>query len=87
MAISQAQTATPPWASIFTQNLTSTPTLGSADIDTNIDLQKAIKLTLELFIKDLEYDKANFIPRNGVFKAQNLNLYYESLHIEYYYFC
>lgn len=45
---------------------------------------KIISLALELFVKDLKYSKANFVSRNKAFKAQNPNLYYESLYIEYY---
>lgn len=54
---------------------------------TNVDLQKASRSALELFIKGQEHGKANFVPEDNTFNAQNLNLYYASYHIEFYYLC
>lgn len=54
---------------------------------TNVNLQRINKLILELFIKSQKYAKANFALRDKVLKAWNLDLYYDSSHIEYYYFC
>lgn len=54
---------------------------------TDLDLQKTTKLALELFVKGQEHDQTNFAPWEKVFKAYNRNLYYESLYMEYHYFC
>lgn len=56
---------------------------------TNINLQKATRLALELFIKGQEYGQfqANSPSFNCLFKARNPKLYYDSTPIEYYYFC
>ena len=59
---------------------------------TNVNLQRATKLALELFIQgqahaqglaSAAWDKALDKP----LKARNLDLYYGSLHMEYYHFC
>lgn len=53
------QTATPAQAFTFVSNL--------PDMYTNVNLQKAIKLTLKLFIKGQKHEKANSTPKNRVF--------------------
>ena len=55
----------------------------------NEDLQRAIKLSLELFVKSQEYGQlqANIALRKHLLKAQNIGFYYKSLHIKCYYFC
>lgn len=59
---------------------------GLSDIYTDVNLQKAIKLALKLFVKSKKYGEARFALCDCPFKAKNPNLYYESLHIKYYYF-
>lgn len=75
----------------FTLALAQTPTLipGLSSIYLNLNLQKATKLALELFIKSQEYEQlqASIGSCNCSFKSLNPNLYYKSLNIECYYFC
>ena len=54
---------------------------------TDENLQKAIKLALELFVKGQKHGQANSAPRNRALKARNPDLYYRSSHMECYYFC
>lgn len=70
-----AQTSTP--AQVFI--------LALPGMYTNIDLERANKVALALFIKGQKYNKANFAPWNGAFKARNPDLYYGSSYIECYY--
>ena len=82
-AISQAQTPT------------FTPAPAPAPLNstyTNVDLQKAVKLALELFIQSQAY--AQGLASTGQNKAldrslkvKKLDLYYRGLHTECYYFC
>lgn len=74
-------------AYISTLFLTQALILGPSDIYTNVNLQKAIKLALKLFVKGQKYNQANPTSWNKTFKIWNPNFYYESLQIESYYFC
>lgn len=75
----------------FTLALAQTPALipGLSSMYPNLNLQKATKLVLELFVKSQEYKqlRASTGSCNCSFKALNRNLYYKSLNIECYYFC
>ena len=63
------------------------PVPGLPDMYTNIDLQRATSLALELFVKGQEHGQANSASRKRAFKARNFDLYYRNLHMECYYFC
>ena len=63
------------------------PAPGPPGIYTDVDLQKTTRLALELFVKGQEYGQANSGPKEIALKACNPDLYYESLHMECYYFC
>lgn len=54
---------------------------------TNMNLNKATKLPPKLFAKSEKPDQANFTPSDIGFKAQNPNLCYKNMYIEYYYLC
>lgn len=69
---------------IFAQALTSAP--GPLGMYTNINLQKAIRLALELFVKGQKKGKINSTSRDKDFKAQDPNFYYNSSNMECYYF-
>lgn len=58
-------------------------------IYTDVNLQRATKLVLKMFIKDQKYSQlqANFAFRYCFLKARNSSLYYRSLYIKCYYFC
>ena len=60
---------------------------GLPGLYTDMDLQRATKLALKLFVKGQKHGQANFAPREKALKARNPNLYYGSLHMECYYFC
>lgn len=68
----------------FAQALT--PALGLLSRYTNVDLQKATKLALKLFVKGQEHGIANSTFWKKAAKAQNLDFYYSSSHIKCYYF-
>ena len=53
---------------------------------TDEDLQRATKLALESFVKGQEHGQANSASRDRALKARNPDLYYESSHMECYYF-
>lgn len=74
-------------ASISAPTQNPAPAPSQLGMYTNVDLQRATKLALELFVKGQKHGQANFALRKKVFKAHNSNLYYGSLHIECYYFC
>lgn len=61
--------------------------LGPLGMFTNVDLQRATKLALKLFVNGQEYGKANSASWDRAFKARNSDLYYDSSNIECYYFC
>lgn len=63
------------------------PTLGPPGMYTDMNLQKAIRLALKLFVKGQKHGQANFAPQDRFFKARNPDLYYRSLYMECYYFC
>ena len=69
------------------QTPASAPVPGPPGRYTDVDLQRAIKLALELFVKGQLHGQANSAPRDRALKAQNLNFYYGSLDMECYYFC
>ena len=86
-AVSRAPTPAP------TQAFAPTPAPASASVPgppgryTDKNLQRAIKLALELFIKGQEHGQANSAPRNRAFKARNPDFYYRNLYMKCYYFC
>ena len=80
-----------------TPAVSRTPTLAPAPASvpgplgryTDEDLQRAIKLALESFVKGQEHGQlqANSAPREQPLKARFSNLYYENSHLDCYRFC
>ena len=82
-AVSCAPTSAPSQAS----TPASTSVLGPLGRYTDENLQKAIKLTLKLFVKGQEHSQANFATWDRAVKAQNSDLYYRSSYMKCYYIC
>ena len=64
-----------------------TPAPGPPGMYTNVDLQRATRLALKLFVKGQKYGQANSALRKRALQARNLKLYYRSSPMECYYFC
>lgn len=83
--IFSAQTTTPAQIPAPAWALTPAPGLPSIYID--INFKTATRLALKSFVKSEKHGKRNFAPWDRVFKARNYELYYDSSHMECYYFC
>ena len=60
---------------------------GPPSMYTDVDLQRATRLALELFVKSQKHGQANSAPRERALKACNPDLYYGNLYMKCYYFC
>ena len=67
---------TPTTATSCTPTPTPAPVPGPTGMYTDVDLQRATKLALELFVKGQEHGQANSSPCERPLKARFLHLYY-----------
>ena len=86
-AISRAPTPAPAQALAPTSAPTPASVPGPPGRYTDKNLQRTTKLALELFVKGQEHGQANSALWDRALKARNPDLYYESSHMECYYFC
>lgn len=77
----------PDQTSALNQAFFPAPALILPSMYTNIDQQKVTKLAPKLFVKGKKYSYANSAFWDRACKACNLNLYYEILYMECFYFC
>ena len=63
-------------------SLAPVPALGMPGLYMDVNLQRATKLALKLFMKGQKYGQKNFAFQNRAFKARNPNLYYRSIYME-----
>ena len=87
--VSRTQTPAPAQNPAPAPALAPVPALASGQpgMYTDVDLQRATRLALELFVKGQEHGQANPVSQDRVLKARNPDLYYKSSHMKCYYFC